>query len=75
MPWTPERYPPAMRSLGEEVRMKAIEIANAMIADGIEEGQAIRMAIAAARRWARGHGGGGSASVPISADSDWRFMR
>lgn len=54
MPWTLERYPPAMQRLPPEVRAKAIEIANAMLAEGYEEGQAIRMAIAAAKKWARG---------------------
>jgi uncharacterized protein YdaT len=54
MPWTLERYPPAMQRLPLAVRLKAIEIANAMLAQGYEEGQAIRMAIAAARRWAWG---------------------
>lgn len=41
-----------MQRLPAEVRRKAIEIANAMLAEGCEEGQAIRMAIAAARKWA-----------------------
>jgi len=54
MPWTLERYPPAMRRLPLAVRAKAIEIANALLADGHEEGQAIRIAIAAAKKWARG---------------------
>ena len=54
MPWTREKYPPAMQRLPPEVRAKAIEIANAMLAEGYEEGQAIRMAIAAAKRWAWG---------------------
>jgi uncharacterized protein YdaT len=52
MPWTLARHPPAMQHLPPVVRAKAIEIANAMLADGYEEGQAIRMAIAAAKRWA-----------------------
>jgi uncharacterized protein YdaT len=42
-----------MRRLSLPVRVKAIEIANAMLAEGYEEGQAIRMAIAAAKKWAR----------------------
>jgi uncharacterized protein YdaT len=54
MPWTPERYPRAMARLPLEVRLKAIEIANAMLAQGYYDGQAIRMAIAAAKRWAWG---------------------
>ncbi len=55
MPWTQDRYPPAMRRLPLEMRLKAIEIANAMLAEGYDEGQAIRMAIAAAKKWAWGH--------------------
>ena len=42
-----------MSRLPFEVRMKAIEIANALLADGCDEGRAIRIAIAAAKRWAR----------------------
>jgi len=52
MPWNPERYPASMRRLPAEVRQKAIEIANALLEEGYEEGQAIRMAIAAAKKWA-----------------------
>jgi uncharacterized protein YdaT len=47
-----DRYPPSMRRLPPEVRQKAIEIANALLDDGYEEGRAIRIGIAAARRWA-----------------------
>jgi uncharacterized protein YdaT len=45
-----------MRRLPLTVRLKAIGIANALLADGCDEGQAIRMAIAAARKWARREG-------------------
>ena len=61
MPWTEDRYPPAMHRLPRDVRWKAIEIANAMLAEGYDDGQAIRMAIAAAKKWARGAGYGHSA--------------
>jgi uncharacterized protein YdaT len=52
MPWTADRYPVAMQRLPPAIRDKAIAIANALLADGRDEGQAIRMAIAAAKRWA-----------------------
>jgi uncharacterized protein YdaT len=52
MPWTIDRYPPAMSRLPVEVRDKAIQIANALLDQGCDEGRAIRMAIAAAKRWA-----------------------
>ena len=52
MPWTPDRYPVAMRGLPPGVRHKAIAIANALLDEGCDEGRAIRIAIAAAKRWA-----------------------
>lgn len=55
MPWTPQRFPPAMSHLPPPVRDKAIEIANALLAEGMEEGKAIRIAIAKANEWARSH--------------------
>jgi len=56
MPWTPDRYPPSMSHLPEPVREKAIEIANALLEEGMEEGKAIRIAIAKAKEWAQRHG-------------------
>jgi uncharacterized protein YdaT len=56
MPWTEERYPPSMRHLSEIARCKAIEIANAMLAEGYDEGMAIRVAIAQAKQWAERRG-------------------
>jgi uncharacterized protein YdaT len=56
MPWSSERFPPAMTRLPLLVREKAIEIANALLAEGYEEGRAIRIAIAQAKRWAQRHG-------------------
>ena len=42
-----------MKFLPPTVRVKAIEIANALLAEGVEEGKAIRIAIAKAKEWAR----------------------
>jgi uncharacterized protein YdaT len=55
MPWTEERFPSSMLHLPPPVRTKAIEIANALLAEGYEEGRAIRIAIAQAKRWALAH--------------------
>lgn len=52
MPWSEYRYPTSMKNLSPLVRSKAIEIANALLAEGYEEGRAIRIAIARAKRWA-----------------------
>jgi uncharacterized protein YdaT len=56
MPWTELNYPPAMEHLPEGVREKAIEIANALLGEGWDEGAAIRIAIAKAREWAARRG-------------------
>jgi uncharacterized protein YdaT len=45
-----------MEHLPEPVRDKAIEIANALLAEGMEEGKAIRIAIAKAKEWAARRG-------------------
>jgi uncharacterized protein YdaT len=52
-----------MRHLPPPVRSKAIEIANALLAEGMDEGRAIRIAIAKAKTWVQAHGVG---------RSDWR---
>ncbi|MFO1314364.1 MAG: hypothetical protein U1F58_02080 [Burkholderiales bacterium] len=44
-----------MKRLPEPVREKAIEIANALLAEGMDEGMAIRVAIARAKEWAWRH--------------------
>jgi uncharacterized protein YdaT len=56
MPWNESYYPPAMTNLDPQVRAKAIEIANALLEEGRDEGFAIRVAISRAKQWARSHG-------------------
>ena len=55
VPWTELRYPPSMANLPAGVRRKAIAIANALLEEGYDEGRAIRIAIAQAKRWAVAH--------------------
>ena len=52
MPWSDSHFPRSMASLPPLVRAKAIEIANALLERGYDEGTAIRIAIAQAKRWA-----------------------
>jgi uncharacterized protein YdaT len=52
MPWSDSHFPRSMLHLSPPVRGKAIEIANALLADGYDEGKAIRIAISQAKRWA-----------------------
>ena len=55
MPWTEEDFPRAMRHIDPWARRKAIEIANALLREGHDEGFAIRVAIAHAHEWAQRH--------------------
>jgi uncharacterized protein YdaT len=52
MPWTAGQPPVSMRNLPIKVRRKAVEIANALLREGIDEAKAIRIAAAKARAWA-----------------------
>lgn len=52
MPWSENHFPPSMRRLSPLARAKAIEIANALLERGCDEGKAIRIGIAQAKRWA-----------------------
>ncbi len=49
MPWTAERFPDAMKHLAPPVRRRAVRIANALLREGYDEGEAIRIAIARAK--------------------------
>lgn len=54
MTWTTSDYPDSMKNLDAAVRNKAIEMANAMVEDGMEEGRAISIATAKARDYVHG---------------------
>lgn len=54
MPWTKQNYPASMRNLTDEVRGKAIDIANALCREeDYEEGRVIAIATAQAEKWAK----------------------
>lgn len=55
MPWNSTYYPTSMKNLPQVLRGKAIEIANALLEEGMDEGKAIRVAIAKAKEWACRH--------------------
>ena len=50
MPWSKNDYPDSMKNLEPHVREKAIEIANALLRDDYDEGRAISIATAQARK-------------------------
>ncbi len=56
MPWTKDKYPQSMKNLTAETRAKAVEIANALLEEGYEEGRAISIATAQAEQWAENRG-------------------
>lgn len=57
MPWTKKDYPVSMKNLPNEVRNKAIEIANALLDErDMDEGIAIATAISRAKDWAANRG-------------------
>ena len=45
-----------MSQLPEVIQAKAIEVANALLEEGYEEGRAIRIAIAKAKEWSERRG-------------------
>lgn len=51
MPWNKKDYPDSMKNLTKPVKEKAIEIANALVDEDYEEGRAISIAIAQAKKW------------------------
>ena len=44
MPWNENNYPVSMKNLTAPVRRKAVEMANALLAQGSDEGRAIAIA-------------------------------
>lgn len=51
MPWDTNDYPSSFKNLDTAVRKKAIDIANAMVDEGYDEGRAIPIATEQAKEW------------------------
>ena len=51
MPWDMKDYPSSMKNLQKLVRKKAIDIANALLAEGYEDDRAIPIATSQAEKW------------------------
>ncbi|MCM3747663.1 DUF2188 domain-containing protein [Paenibacillus pasadenensis] len=66
MPWSKNDYPPSMKNMDERARAKAVDIANALLRDGYEEGRAIAIATSQAEKWAQEHPGAEASSGPDS---------
>ncbi|NUU75891.1 DUF2188 domain-containing protein [Paenibacillus xylanilyticus] len=68
MPWNKHDYPVSMKNLEPRVRHKAIEIANALLDDGYEEGRSIAIATAKAEEWDENHPTSDSSHSDKSSD-------
>ena len=55
MPWNKNEYPDSFKNLDSDVRGKAIEIANALLRDGMDEGRAIAISTEKAREYMEGN--------------------
>ncbi|MCM3136101.1 DUF2188 domain-containing protein [Paenibacillus polysaccharolyticus] len=55
MPWNKNDYPVSMKNLKPRIRHKAIDIANALLDEGYDEGRAIAIATAKAEEWDENH--------------------
>lgn len=51
MPWYHGDYPPSYKNQPVELRQKAVEIANALLEEGVEEGVAIATGLKRAREF------------------------
>lgn len=77
MPWSKGDYPDSMKNLPERTRNKAVEIANALLREGENEGDAIPIAISRAKKWANNHdksAGAGTLGLAKIA-FDWRLAQ
>ena len=57
MPWNEKDYPESFKNFDPPLRKKAIEIANALLEEGYEEGRAIPIATSQAEKWYESHKG------------------
>jgi uncharacterized protein YoaH (UPF0181 family) len=55
MPWTKGDYPPSLKNFEPRLRGKAVEIANALLGEGYDEGRAIAIATSQAKEWVKDH--------------------
>lgn len=76
MPWTKTDYPDSMKNLDAAIRNKAIEMANAMIQDGMEEDRAISIATAKARDFVNGTDDSSRPHYIVKSEEDeWVLMK
>lgn len=75
MPWTKNDYPDSFKNLDSNVRNKAIEIANALLREGTDEGRAISIATAKAREYVIGDSSNRTKYEAKTRGQDWILMK
>lgn len=75
MPWSKNDYPDSMKNLEPDVREKAIEIANALLRDDTDEGRAIAIATAQARKAVNGDDSDRPRYEVKAREDDWVLLK
>jgi uncharacterized protein YdaT len=75
MPWNKNDYPDSFKNLEPDVRNKAIEIANALLREGNDEGRAISIATAKARDYVYGDDSNRTTYEAKARGEDWILMK
>lgn len=75
MPWDKKDYPDSMKNLDPDVREKAIEIANALLRDNYDEGRAIAIATAQARKAINGDDADRPTYEVKTRKDEWALMK
>ncbi|WP_282139052.1 DUF2188 domain-containing protein [Rossellomorea aquimaris] len=75
MSWTKNDYPDSLKNLPADVRNKAIEIANALLDEGYEEGRAIAIATDRAHKSEEGNTSGKTEYHVSPHDDGWQLKK
>ncbi|MCG7343130.1 hypothetical protein MHZ92_03230 [Sporosarcina sp. ACRSL] len=75
MPWNTNDYPDSFKNLEPDVRNKAIEIANALLREGNDEGRAISIATAKAREYVHGDSPDRTKYEAKARGEDWILIK
>lgn len=75
MPWSKNDYPDSFKNLEQDVRDKAIEISNALLREGTDEGRAIAIATTKAREYVQGNESDRNVYEVRPRDNDWVLMK
>src|SRR4051794_35665710 len=75
MPWSKNDFPDSFKNLEADVRNKAIEIVNALLREGNDEGRAISIATAKAREFVHGDNSNRTKYEAKARGEDWILMK